>query len=130
MTYFMKAIFTRVSICSLHISEKCFLFKCIFIKLSVSVCFPTIIKRHKKNGPFILFLFCDSRVIIVTYLPSFESADSEFYFITGGNVVRGDRTVMQMKSLRDHPDISYGSSKQWKQLCEKYCFNCCYRFGA
>ena len=32
---------------------------------------------------------------------------------TGGNVVRGNRTVMQMKSLRDHPDMSYGSNKQW-----------------
>ena len=37
---------------------------------------------------------------------------------TGGNVVRGNRTVMQMKSLRDHPDMSYGSHKQWNQLCE------------
>ena len=37
---------------------------------------------------------------------------------TGGNVVRGNRTVMQMKSLRDHPDMSYGSNKQWNQLCE------------
>ena len=37
---------------------------------------------------------------------------------TGGNVVRGDRTVMQMKSLRDHPNMSYVSSKQWKQICE------------
>ena len=37
---------------------------------------------------------------------------------TGGNVVRGDRTVMQTKSLRDHPDMSYGSNKQWNQLCE------------
>ena len=37
---------------------------------------------------------------------------------TGGNVVRGNRTVMQMKSLRDHPDVSYGSNKQWNQLCE------------
>ena len=26
--------------------------------------------------------------------------------------VRGNRTVMQMKSLRDHPDMSYGSNKQ------------------
>ena len=26
---------------------------------------------------------------------------------------------MQMKSLRDHPDMSYGSNKQWNQLCEK-----------
>ena len=42
---------------------------------------------------------------------------------TGGNVVRGNRTVMQMKSLRDHPDMSYGSNKQWNQLCEKSCFN-------
>ena len=33
---------------------------------------------------------------------------------TGGNVVRDDRTVMQMKSLRDNPDMSYRSSKQWK----------------
>ena len=38
--------------------------------------------------------------------------------ITGGNVVRGNRPVMQMESLRDHPDMSYGSSEQWKQLCE------------
>ena len=38
--------------------------------------------------------------------------------VTGGNVVRGNRTVMQMKSLRDHPDMSYGSKKQWNQLCE------------
>ena len=37
---------------------------------------------------------------------------------TGGNVVRGNQTVMQMKSLRDHPDMSYGSNKQWNQLCE------------
>ena len=37
---------------------------------------------------------------------------------TGGNVIRGNRTVMQMKSLRDHPDMSYGSHKQWNQLCE------------
>ena len=37
---------------------------------------------------------------------------------TGGNVVRGNRMVMQMKSLRDHPDMSYGSNKQWNQLCE------------
>ena len=33
-------------------------------------------------------------------------------FRTGGNVVRGNQTVMQMKSLRDHPDMSYGSNKQ------------------
>ena len=50
--------------------------------------------------------------------------------ITGGNVVRVDRTVMQMKSLRDHPDMSYGSNKQWNQLCEKSCFSCFYRLGA
>ena len=31
---------------------------------------------------------------------------------TGGYFVRGNRTVMQMKSLRDHPDMSYGSNKQ------------------
>ena len=50
---------------------------------------------------------------------------SEDYFIqhylsecTGGNVVRGNGTVMQMKSLRNHPDMSYGSNKQWNQLCE------------
>ena len=36
----------------------------------------------------------------------------------GGNVVRGNQTVMQMKSLRDHRDMSYGSNKQWNQLCE------------
>ena len=36
----------------------------------------------------------------------------------GGNVVRGNRTVMQMKSLRDHRDMGYGSNKQWNQLCE------------
>ena len=40
----------------------------------------------------------------------------------GGYVVRGNRTVMQMKSLRDLPDMSYGSSRQWKQLCEYSCF--------
>ena len=40
------------------------------------------------------------------------------YLLTGGNVVRGNRTVMQMKSLRDYPDMSYGSNKQWNQLCE------------
>ena len=40
------------------------------------------------------------------------------YILTGGNVVRGNRTVMQMKSLRDHPDMSYGSNKQWNQLYE------------
>ena len=40
--------------------------------------------------------------------------ESRRSYITGGNVVRDDRTVMQMKSLRDHPDMSYGSSKQWK----------------
>ena len=34
------------------------------------------------------------------------------YLNTGGNVVRGNRTVMQMKSLRDHPDMSYGSNRQ------------------
>ena len=39
-------------------------------------------------------------------------------YSTGGNVVRGNRAVMQMKSLRDHPDMSYGSNKQWNQLCE------------
>ena len=31
---------------------------------------------------------------------------------------------MQMKNLRDHPDMSYGSSKHWKRLCELSCFNC------
>ena len=49
---------------------------------------------------------------------------------TGGNVVRGNRMVMQMKSLRDHPYMSYGTNKQWNQLCDKSCFNCFYRFGA
>ena len=39
-------------------------------------------------------------------------------YCTGGNVVRGNRTVMQMKSLRDHLDMSYGSNKQWNQLYE------------
>ena len=39
-------------------------------------------------------------------------------WFTGGNVVMGNRTVMQMKYLRDHPDMSYGSNKQWNQLCE------------
>ena len=37
---------------------------------------------------------------------------------------------MQMKYLRDHPDMSYGSNKQWNQLCELSCFSCFYRFGA
>ena len=44
--------------------------------------------------------------------------DSRRAQFTGGNVVKGDRTVMQMKSLRDHPDMSYGSNKQWNKLCE------------
>ena len=25
---------------------------------------------------------------------------------------------MQMKTLRDHPDMSYGSNKQWNRQCE------------
>ena len=32
------------------------------------------------------------------------------HIYTGVNVVRGDRTFMQMKSLRDHPDMSYWST--------------------
>ena len=44
--------------------------------------------------------------------------NDNIYHDTGGNVVRGNRTVMQMKSLRDYPDMSYGSNKQWNQLCE------------
>ena len=77
-----RYIFTRVSTCSLHISEKCFRLKCIIIKLSVSACFPTFIKTHPRKRTDLLFCFWffDSRVIIVTNLPSFESADSEFYF--------------------------------------------------
>ena len=54
------------------------------------------------------------RILLTTFIQCFEHAEC----ITGGNVVRGDRTVMQMKSLRDHPDMSYGSNKQWNQLCE------------
>ena len=62
MNNLMKTIFTRVSICSLHISEKYFRLKCIFIKLSVSACFPTIIKTHpRKKGPFILSLSLSRR---------------------------------------------------------------------
>ena len=53
----------------------------------------------------------EKRLIVTDFL-------SRFSLTTGGNVVRGNRTVMQMKSLRDHPDMSYGSNKQWNQLCE------------
>ena len=41
----------------------------------------------KKTALLLCFWFCDSRVIIVTYLPSFESADSEFYFTSHNNNV-------------------------------------------
>ena len=37
---------------------------------------------------------------------------------TVGNVVRSDRTVMLMKSLRNLPYFSYGTNEQWQQLCE------------
>ena len=51
------------------------------------------------------------------YPPTVEEINQTTTF-TGGNVVRDNRTVMQMKSLRDHPDMSYRSNKQWNQLCE------------
>ena len=59
-----------------------------------------------------------SSVILQLYMKKFYNLEAwprgykSFYFITGGNVVRGNRTVMQMNSLRDHPDMSYGSNKQ------------------
>ena len=43
---------------------------------------------------------------------SFSKTYIKFYPNTGGNDVRGNRTVMQMKSLRDHPNMNYGSNKQ------------------
>ena len=46
---------------------------------------PLLKHIQEKNGPFILFLVRDSRVIIVAYLPSFESADPEFYFTSHNN---------------------------------------------
>ena len=55
---FYEGLFSHVSV-SVHciFPKKCFRLKCFFIKLSVSACFPTIIKTHpRKNGPFILFL--------------------------------------------------------------------------
>ena len=63
-----RYIFTRVSICSLHVFEKYFGLKCIFIKLLVSACFPKFIKTHPRKKTDLLFCFWlrDSRVIIVT----------------------------------------------------------------
>ena len=52
--------------------------------------------------------------ILVTYVVFLKFSVNPY---TGGNVGRGNRAVMQMKSLRDHPDMSYGSNKQWNQLC-------------
>ena len=66
---------TYVSICSLHISEKCFRLKCFFfIRLSVLACFPTFIETYKMA--FLSDLDCDSHVIIETGLPSLESSDA------------------------------------------------------
>ena len=60
------------------------------------------------------FVDLNQRIITLVKVQNFQNP--ELY--TGGNVVRGNQTVMQMKSLRDHPDMSYGSNKQWNQLCK------------
>ena len=58
----------------------------------------------------------DGRFLAVNVTPN--PCPRHVCLITGGNVVRGNRTVMQMKYLRDHPDMSYGSNKQLNQQCE------------
>ena len=47
---FYEGIFSHVSV-SVHciFPKKCFRLKCIFIKLSVSSCFPIIIKAHPRK---------------------------------------------------------------------------------
>ena len=55
---FYEGILSHVSV-SVHciFPKKCFRLKCIFINLSVSACFPIIIKAHpRKKRTFILFL--------------------------------------------------------------------------
>ena len=50
--------------------------------------FQQLLKHIKEKTDLLFcFWFCNSRVIIVTYLPSFESADSEFYFTSHNNNV-------------------------------------------
>ena len=68
--YLFTAYFRKI-----HSSEMHFF----FIKLSVSACLPTFINTHPRKKTYLLFCFWfrDSRVIIVTFLPSLESADSE-----------------------------------------------------
>ena len=49
---------------------------------------------------------------------------------TGGNVVRGNWTVMQMNSLRDHPDMSQGAINNGISYVSSPDLAVFYRFGA
>ena len=74
MTHFMKVYFHTCQYLFTAYFRKMLSFEMHFIKLSVSACFPTIIKKHpEKTELLFCFWFRDSRVIIVDVLPSLES---------------------------------------------------------
>ena len=79
---FYGGIFSHVSV-SVHciFPKNAFVWNAFLSNFRFQHVFQQLLKRiQEKNGHLFCFWFCDSRAIIVTYLPSFESADSEFYF--------------------------------------------------
>ena len=84
---------------------------------------PTVLKSYRSVFDKMLLVddnaFLTRLTNVITFVRRVRNVIcDERGLTTGGNVVRGNRTVMQMKYLRDHPDMSYGSNKQWNQLCE------------
>ena len=78
MTHFMKVYFhTCQYLFTAYFRKNVFVWNAFLSNFRFLHVFQQLLKHiQEKNGPFFLILVRDSRVIIVTYLPSFESADS------------------------------------------------------
>ena len=99
MTHFMKVYFhTCQSLFTAYFSKNNFVKNAFFIKLSVTACFPTFFKHiQEKTDLLFYFWFRDSRVIIVTFLSSLESADSECLTYTRINTLSCLYNIYQHK---------------------------------
>ena len=101
MTHFMKVYFHTCQSLFTAYFRKMLSFEMHFYQTFGFSMFSNIYLNtsKKKTNLLFRFWFCDSRVIIVTYLPSFESADSEFYFTT---YTRSAKSKLCGKASRDH----------------------------
>ena len=99
MTHFMKVYFHTCQYLFTAYFRKMLSFEMHFYQAFGFSMFSNNYKNtsKKKTGLLFGFWFCDSRVITVTYLPSFESADSEFDFTPHNNNVHALSCLYNIK---------------------------------